>query len=706
MTEEIRAQAAVGYRTGLIHVNSRLVGRQALGIEPRLRRCLDEGLAELILPGEEAHARLALLRNATVFEDVPEPEFPVRADRALLVANHVAVNAAGVRHYRPAMTDHAVRSWLGPRPTWYTIGPAVRRSLGTDLPDIVLADEDWVNLIDVDEWAVPRHRRITGPPTIGRHSRSAADKWPEDAAALLAAYPDTGEVGVRVLGGADPVQQILGSIPASWVVEEFGARDPRDFLAGLDFFIYFHRSDLVEAYGRTIMEAMASGAVVILPKHFRESFGDAALYTAPAGVQPLVRRLSADSTAYHAQSRLGQDFVRRTHGHEVHVARLEAMIGPPDRPRVVTTSRRRPRERSRVLLISSNGAGMGHLTRLLSMANRASDRVAPMFFSLSQAVPVVERFGHPWEYCPSRGDLDCTTVAWNAFFSDRYAQILRRYEPHAIVFDGTMPYQGIVKLRHSFPEVLYVWSRRGMWRPETTTKYLPAGEVFDLIIEPGEVASTADLGPTAHRTDAVRVDPVTLLDQADLLDRQMARRELGMDPDAPALLLSLGAGNINEIGNDIEVFAAAAEALTGGWDVYATKVPIARSRAPLGINLRPLSVYPLSRYLPAFDSAVVAAGYNSYHEVLMAGLPTVFVPNLATITDDQAARATYAEEQGIGLAVRDVTPEAALEALTSLADADRAASIRQAALSVYPQNGAQTAMRLVEAALAERGVLQ
>ncbi len=55
-----------------------------------------------------------------------------------------------------------------------------------------------------------------------------------------------------------------------------------------------------------------------------------------------------------------------------------------------------------------------------------------------------------------------------------------------------------------------------------------------------------------------------------------------------------------------------------------------------------MSVYPLSRYLRAFDAAVVAAGYNSYHEMVMAGVPAAYVPNLATTTDDQLARAEHA----------------------------------------------------------------
>lgn len=704
MAEEIRAQSAAGYSTGLVHISSRLVGRRDLGIEPRMRRCLDEGLADLVLPGERVHARLAVLRNATVFENVPVPELPVVADRAVLVANHVAVDAAKIRHYDPARTDDAVSRWLGVRPTWYTIGPAVRRSLSADTESIDLAGADWVNLIDVDEWAVARDGTIRGRPVIGRHSRASAAKWPERPADLLAAYPDGDDVRVRVLGGAGPVRNVIGEIPGAWIVEEFGAKDPRDFVAELDFFVYFHRSDLVEAYGRTIMEAMASGAVAILPEHFRESFGDAAVYATPQGVQPLVRRLSSDREAYLAQSRSGQRFVATTHGHAVHADRVRALIGDPSGPPTKAVRGHRGTRRPRVLFVSSNGAGMGHLTRLLAMANRASAWVEPMFFSLSQAVPVVGGFGHPWEYCPSRGDLGCTTSSWNAFFAERYTQILRRYRPQAMVFDGTMPFAGMVKVRHEFPDLLYVWCRRGMWREGTTTRWLPAGDVFDLILEPGEIAHARDRGPTADLSDAVRLAPFTLLDHTDILERDEARAELGMDPHKPALLLSLGAGNINDITSDIEVFSDAASELPGSWQVHATRPPIARSGTQARDHVRPLSVHPLMQYLRAFDAAVVAPGYNSFHEVVMASVPTAFVPNDATITDDQAGRAEFAQTRGFGLAVPDVTPVTAAAALHRLADPTESEAMRGAAAALRVQNGAGPAMRLVEQALADRGV--
>ena len=43
--------------------------------------------------------------------------------------------------------------------------------------------------------------------------------------------------------------------------------------------------------------------------------------------------------------------------------------------------------------------------------------------------------------------------------------------------------------------------------------------------------------------------------------------------------------------------------------------------------------------ISAFDASIAAAGYNSFHETLAFRLPSAYVPNTATRTDDQLARA-------------------------------------------------------------------
>lgn len=348
----------------------------------------------------------------------------------------------------------------------------------------------------------------------------------------------------------------------------------------------------------------------------------------------------------------------------------------------------------RVLFVSSNGAGMGHITRLLAIANRTSDAVEPVFLSMSQSVPAVADHGYAWDYCPSQKTLGISSGLWNPFFAERFEETLERVAPAAVVFDGTSPYQGIVAAARRRTGTRYVWSRRGMWRPGSQTRYFPPAGTFDLVIEPGEAAAEYDQGPTARLTDAVRVAPVTLLGEDDMLPRHQARAELGIDQDASAVLITLGAGNINDTRSDTEVFAEAARAEFPGATVYATRSPIAAASSTAA-HVTPLSVYPLARSLRAFDVVVAAAGYNVFHEALLARVPTVFVPNTATTTDDQEARSRFAQDRGLGAFALSPDVPAARAALRRAVDGLPDAPPAWAGVH-GPANGAVAAVRALE----------
>ena len=55
----------------------------------------------------------------------------------------------------------------------------------------------------------------------------------------------------------------------------------------------------------------------------------------------------------------------------------------------------------RILFTTSNGTGLGHLTRSMAIARRLPDSIEPLFLTLSAAAPVVERMGFAVEYVPS-----------------------------------------------------------------------------------------------------------------------------------------------------------------------------------------------------------------------------------------------------------------------------------------------------------------
>ena len=163
--------------------------------------------------------------------------------------------------------------------------------LGIALP---LSRLDWLPTMDATQYAQPLKQVAEAPFTIGRHARDGAEKWDPNARALRAAYPDQPDFKVDILGGARYPRNILGGLPANWTVRPFGSIAPEDYLPQLDAYVYFPHPDLVEAFGRSIAEAMLAGIPVILPPQFRSTFGDLAFYATPDQVAPLVRAMAMD----------------------------------------------------------------------------------------------------------------------------------------------------------------------------------------------------------------------------------------------------------------------------------------------------------------------------------------------------------------------------------------------------------------------------
>jgi glycosyltransferase involved in cell wall biosynthesis len=124
------------------------------------------------------------------------------------------------------------------------------------------------------------------------------------------------------MGGPETLQALFGAhsaVPGDWMVLAEGAEDTREFLASIDFFVYFHASYYREAFGRSIVEAMASGAVVILQDSFEPVFGSAAVYCAPAEVASVVSRLAASQADYDAQAARGRAFVEASSSYDSYV---------------------------------------------------------------------------------------------------------------------------------------------------------------------------------------------------------------------------------------------------------------------------------------------------------------------------------------------------------------------------------------------------
>lgn len=352
-----------------------------------------------------------------------------------------------------------------------------------------------------------------------------------------------------------------------------------------------------------------------------------------------------------------------------------------------------PTDRPSILLVTSNGTGMGHLTRQTAIARALGDRADCVLLSLSSGISVVEDQGIRAEYLPSYQRPWMPRQEWNSYLADRVVALGNEVHADVIAFDGVAPYRGLAMARRQLPNTAFVWFRRGMWRVGRNAGALRTEAFFDLIIEPGDFAQQADKGLTATRRRQV-IEPVSLLDVITPRDRRSAAQALGLDPDQPTALISLGSG---AIGDDAEASSAAAAVLrNAGWQIATTKAALATTEHGLaGVHVL-RDIYPLAEYVKAFDLVVSSAGYNAVHEFVAAAIPTVLIPNTHTSTDDQVARARTLDADGVAIWVDPTTgPEGVTAAVSQALKCRSALTAAAGALASQHHGGAHEAAELL-----------
>ena len=113
--------------------------------------------------------------------------------------------------------------------------------------------------VDVERFR-PCFARPARPFTVGRLSRDIRTKHHEDDPALWRALAQAG-FRVRLMGAAC-LEDELGAVDNVELLPA-GAEEPAAFLRSLDCFVYRTSTRWFEAYGRVIVEAMASGLPIV-----------------------------------------------------------------------------------------------------------------------------------------------------------------------------------------------------------------------------------------------------------------------------------------------------------------------------------------------------------------------------------------------------------------------------------------------------------
>lgn len=360
MMEEIRGARSAGLRVAVMHLEAlRFMGSADEPITPQLVDLVQAGEVDWIQPDDEAEVRVLMVRYPPILQYPPVVPRPVRAEQVLVMANQAPLEADGSdpRYVVTDVTDRTAELFPGAPVTWVPQSPAIRQLLLAQDPQVRLADWDNPGLIDLDAWSVrpPRTPGAEGRPVvIGRHSRDDRIKFPRSWAELERGYTFGPGYEVRMLGATRTVAALHERaateaavaaeanrksaaqveppepVPSTWKLLEHGSQDVQEFLADLDFYLYLDNTDAHESFGRTLLEAAASGVLTIAhPKH-QLTFGDLFDYAEAGQAQKLIAGYVADPQAYADRVARTRAAVREWYGHDSFVTHLMSHVSAPE----------------------------------------------------------------------------------------------------------------------------------------------------------------------------------------------------------------------------------------------------------------------------------------------------------------------------------------------------------------------------------------
>lgn len=306
---EIEASLGMGLKVGICQIDSPSL-RAVRPVNSKITDLLLSEDIDFLTLADEVRCSLLVLRHPTIMQFADNRTSRISPDMLALIVNNPPVGLDGKESVFDLDTcARNAQQLFGLECIVYPESWQIRGICEAIWPSLNYASDNWPGFLNLDQfqYRVPRVHEPSALPMVGRHSRDHRLKWPDTEEEILEAYLQPGVFQTSILGGVASIRDLLTAKQLEDLhVIEFGAIDPASYLTTLDFWVYFHSENLTESFGMSIIEAMSSGIVTILPQYMEPMFGDGAIYGSAQDVRFLVKEYWDDKELYRIQSERGR----------------------------------------------------------------------------------------------------------------------------------------------------------------------------------------------------------------------------------------------------------------------------------------------------------------------------------------------------------------------------------------------------------------
>jgi len=310
--KEIETLSSRGMRIGYIHLDSPQTTSPA-GFPKRLFQLQLEGRVTQVSFGDVAEARLLIVYDPATGMFADEIRTEISSRRAIVVDRGLPTLSGSKKRlptsYGQALSnlDRAFASSFG------IVGATDQDQmrLATLVPKSRLLPDSMIWYPHIRESAADIIPPI-GQPVVGFHTFGNKYRWPANAAVFRDVYLSEA-YDTHFFGQLDPALMKFGEeiFHQSHIVDS-NEKSTEEFLADIDFWIYYPDPKLQEAVWEPILRAFIAGKVVILPPRFESVYREAAVYAESAEIEETVVNFATNASDFKRQAQLGQKFAQRT----------------------------------------------------------------------------------------------------------------------------------------------------------------------------------------------------------------------------------------------------------------------------------------------------------------------------------------------------------------------------------------------------------
>lgn len=311
----------------------------------------------------------------------------------------------------------------------------------------------------------------------------------------------------------------------------------------------------------------------------------------------------------------------------------------------------------RILFHAINHVGLGHLNRLLAIAEylREGCALKQCLFLIEGGRDLIQSTDLPWIQIPAFGDF--RSERWLKWFGisecEKYPEGITRavaqiFGPDIVVLDTVLYKPVVAGIAGTSAKVVLVGRIGDLLRRQLDSG-IPEFDRLDLVLVPQEEAEISITDRQRLRKIKCRVVYTGPIVRDRGGDPQQLRRTLGLSESDPLIVLTLGGGGWN-FAERLLMSVIEARGL------ILHKVPTCKLVILCGPHFTgslPKTddfVLYVSQFEPnvgaflrAASVVVCMCGYNTMNEVVLAEVPTICVP--APEADDQLARASDYERR-------------------------------------------------------------